>query len=112
MEPLSDSIQLQLHFVDSVQRRYEVIRPIVLLRDRPGAQRAEETPLPPETVRDLTRRLRHQGMLGLFPAHTELVTPRRGKTPRKRGGGTGTTASALRRLGLSRISPDSLAQAP
>jgi hypothetical protein len=42
MEPLSDYAQLQLHFVDSVQRRYEVIRPIVLLRDRTVAQRAEE----------------------------------------------------------------------
>ena len=79
MEPLSDYAQLQLHFVDSVQRRYEVIRPIVLLRDRTVAQRAEETHLHPETVRDLPRRFRHQGMRGLFPEHTELVTPRRGK---------------------------------
>jgi DNA-binding IclR family transcriptional regulator len=63
MEPLSDYAQLQLHFVDSVQRRYEVIRPIVLLGDRTVAQRAEETQLHPETVRDLTRRFRHQGML-------------------------------------------------
>jgi transposase len=80
MEPLSDYAQLQLHFIDSVQRRYEVIRPIVLLCERTVAQRAEETHLHPETVRDLTHRFRHQGMLGLFPEHTELVTPRRGKT--------------------------------
>ena len=79
MEPLSDYAQLQLHFVDSVQRRYEVIRPIVLIGDRTAAQRAEETQLHPETVRDLTRRFRQQGMLGLFPEHTELVPPRRGK---------------------------------
>ena len=62
-----------------MQRRYEVIRPIVLLGDRTVAQRAEETHLHPETVRDLTRRFRHQGMLGLLPAQTEIVTPRRGK---------------------------------
>jgi transposase len=79
MESRSDYAQLQLHFVDRVQRRYEVIRPIVLLHNRTGAQRAEETHLHPETVQDLTRRFRRQGMLGLFPEHTELVTPRRGK---------------------------------
>jgi len=79
MDPMSDYAQLQLHFVDSVQRRYEVIRPIVLLGDRTAAQRAAETHLHPETVRDLPRRFRHQGMLGLFPAQTEIVTPHRGQ---------------------------------
>jgi transposase InsO family protein len=79
MEPMSDYAQLQLHFVDNVQRRYEVIRPIVLMGDRTAAQRAEETSLHPETVRDLTRRFRQQGMLGLFPEHTEIVTPSRGR---------------------------------
>ena len=79
MERLSDDAQLQLHFVDSVPRRYEVVRPIVLLGDRPVAPRAEETQLPPETGRDLTRRFRHQGMLGLLPAQTAIITPRRGK---------------------------------
>jgi len=73
MEPMSDDAQLQLHFVDSVQRRYEVIRPIVLISDRTAAQRAEEPHLYPETVRDLTRRFRQQGMLGLFPEQTEIV---------------------------------------
>jgi hypothetical protein len=79
MEPMSDYAQLQLRFVDSVQRRYEVIRPIILMGDRTVAERAEETQLHPETVRDLTRRFRQQGMLGLLPAHTEIVTPSRGK---------------------------------
>jgi Helix-turn-helix domain len=62
-----------------VQRRYAVIRPSILMGDRTGAERAEETQLHPDTVRDLTRRFRQQGMLGLLPAHTEIVTPRRGK---------------------------------
>jgi len=79
MAPMSEYAQLQLHLVDSVQRRYEVIRPIVLLGDRTVAQRAEETQLHPETVRDFTRRFRHQGMLGLLPAQTEIVIPRRGQ---------------------------------
>ena len=46
MEPMLDYAQLQLHFVDRIQRRYEVIRPIVLLGNRTAAQRAEETQLP------------------------------------------------------------------
>jgi hypothetical protein len=79
MEPMSEYAQLQLRFVDSVQRRYEVIRPIVLLGDRTAAQRAEETQLHPEPVRDLTRRFRQHGMRGLLPTQTEIVTPRRGK---------------------------------
>ena len=66
MEPLVDDAQLQLRFVDSVQRRYEVIRPILLLGERTAAQRAEELHLHPDTVREWLRRLQHQGMLGAF----------------------------------------------
>src|SRR5437870_1151175 len=51
MEPLADFAQLQLHFVDHVQWRYEVIRPLVLCDDRTAAQRAVETHTHPETVR-------------------------------------------------------------
>ena len=47
MEPMSEYAQLQLRFVDSVQRRYEVIRPIILMGDRTVAERAEETQLHP-----------------------------------------------------------------
>ena len=60
-----------------------MIRPIILLGERTAAQRAEETQLHPETVRDLTRRFRQQGMLGLLPEHTEIVTPSRGGSPKK-----------------------------
>jgi hypothetical protein len=80
MEPISEYAQLPLRFVDSVPRRYEVLRPLILLGERTAAQRAEETQLPPETVRDLTRRFRQQGMLGLFPEQTDSVSPHRGKT--------------------------------
>ena len=78
MEPLSDYAQLQLHFVDSVQRRHEVIRPIVLLGDRTVAQRAEETQLHPGTRVGFDRRLA-PGHAGALPAQTAIVTPRRGK---------------------------------
>jgi Integrase core domain/Homeodomain-like domain len=85
MEPMSEYAQLQLRFVDSVQRRSEVIRPIILLGDRTAAQRAEETQRHPETVRDLTRRFRQQGMRGLLPEHTAVVTPSRGKVVSENG---------------------------
>src|SRR5262245_21177412 len=78
MEPLAHFAQLELHFVDQVQWRYEVIRPIVLFDDRTAAQRAVETHTHPETGRKLTRRFRHQGILGLFPNQTEMVMPSRG----------------------------------
>jgi transposase len=79
MDPLADFPQLELHFVDQVQWRYEVIRPIVLFDDRTAVQRAVETHTHPETVRKLTRRFRQQGTLGLFPEHTEIVSPSRGQ---------------------------------
>ena len=56
MEPMPDFAQLQLHFLDHVQWRYEVIRPVVVMQDRTVAQRAQETQLHPDTVRRLTRR--------------------------------------------------------
>jgi Helix-turn-helix domain/Integrase core domain len=71
--------QLQLRFVDHIQWRYEVIRPLVLFDDRTATQRAAETHTHPETVRKLTRRFQHQGTLGLFPEHTEVTRPRRGQ---------------------------------
>jgi transposase len=79
MDPLADFAQLELHFVDQVQWRYEVIRPIVLFDDRTAAQRAVETHTHPETVRKLTRRFRQQGILGLLPEHTEIISPSRGQ---------------------------------
>ena len=77
LDPLADFAHLQLHFVDQVQWRYEVIRPIVLFDDRTAVQRAVETHTHPETVRKLTRRFRQQGTLGLFPEHTEIIRPSR-----------------------------------
>src|SRR5262245_66667127 len=74
LEPLADFAQLQLHFVDQVQWRYEVIRPLVLFDDRTAVQRAVETHTHPETVRKLTRRFRQLGTLGLFPEHTEIFS--------------------------------------
>ena len=92
--------QLQLRFVDHIQWRYEVSRPIVLFDDRTATQRAAETHTHPETVRKLTRRFQHQGTLGLFPEHTEVTRPRRGR------GGTHAPPSPLSGLRVSRIGPD------
>src|SRR5437867_3511189 len=78
MDALPACDQLQLRVVDHVQWRYELMRPVVLLENRPATQRATETQTHPETVRHLARRLRQQGTLGLFPEHTEISTPSRG----------------------------------
>jgi Helix-turn-helix domain len=80
VDPTAEFAQLQQHVVDHTQWRYEVIRPLVLLADRTATQRAQETLTHPETVRALTRRFRQQGMLGLLPAHVEVIP--RGRAPR------------------------------
>jgi putative transposase len=68
-----DFAQLQLQFVDRIQWRYAVIRPMVLLTDRTPQERAHETQTHPATVRKLTRRFRQRGMLGLLPETIEVV---------------------------------------
>ena len=72
MDSTTEFAQLQLRFVDQTQRRYEVIRPLVLFADRPATQRAQETGTHPDTVRTLHRRFRQQGMLGLLPGDLEV----------------------------------------
>jgi transposase len=79
VEPTAEFAQLQLGFVDQTQRRYEVIRPLVLFADRTAVQRAHETQTHPDTVRKLQRRFRQQGMLGLFPSYVEVVIRERAK---------------------------------
>ena len=68
MEPREEFGQLRLGFVDAMQWRYEVIRPLVLFGDRTATQRAHETQTHPDTVRALRRRFRQQGMPGLLPS--------------------------------------------
>jgi transposase len=76
---MQDFAQLQLHFVDHVQWRYEVIRPLVLFETLTATQRAKDTHTHSDTVRRLTRRFRQQGMLGLFPNQVEVASPSRGR---------------------------------
>ena len=73
MQPQQDFAQLQELFRDPMQRRYELIRPLVLFQDRTATERAEETGTHPETVRRLTRRFEQQGLLGLLPDSIEVV---------------------------------------
>ncbi len=80
MEPTAAFAQLQLGFVDQMQWRYEVIRPLVLFADRTVMQRAQETATHPDTVRTLQRRFHRQGMLGLIPAHLKVTA--RGRAAR------------------------------
>src|SRR5215510_5199484 len=72
MEPTEEFGQLRLGFVDPMQWRYEVIRPLVLFGDRTATQRAHETQTHPDTVRTLQRRFRRQGMVGLLPKAVKL----------------------------------------
>ena len=69
-----DFAQLELHFVDQMQWRYELIRPLVLLAEGTPTTRGGNPPRP-DTVRTFTRRFRAQGMLGLLPNDIE-VRPR------------------------------------
>jgi Winged helix-turn helix len=80
VEPSAAFAQLQLGFIDPIQWRDEVIRPLVRLADRTATQRAQETETHPDPVRTLQRRFRQRGMLGLVPA-TLAVIPH-GRAPR------------------------------
>ena len=73
MESPRDFGQLQLHFVDQIQWRYELIRPLVLFAEGTATQRAQDTHTHPDTVRTFLRRFRQEGMLGLLPADVEAV---------------------------------------
>ena len=80
MDPTAEFAQLQLDFVDQVQWRYELIRPLVLLADGTATQRAQDTHTHPDTVRRLIRRFQQQGMLRLLP--NDVSGARQGRTPR------------------------------
>jgi transposase len=77
VEPREEFGQLRLGFVDPMQWRYEVIRPLVLFGDRTATQRAHETQTHPDTVRALRRRFRQQGMPGLLPSSGSPGRPQR-----------------------------------
>jgi hypothetical protein len=64
VDPTAAFAQLQLGFTAPTQRRYEVIRPLLLFKDRTATQRARETATHPDTVRTVHRHFGHQGMLG------------------------------------------------
>jgi transposase InsO family protein len=73
VQPRLDFDQLQELFRDPIQRRYEIIRPLVLFQDRTATERAKETGTHPETVSRLKRRFEQQGLLGLWPDSIEVV---------------------------------------
>lgn len=82
VQPQLEFDRLQESFRDPIQRRYEIIRPLVLFQDRTATQRAEETRSHPETVGTLKRRFEQHGMLGLLPSHLEIgPSGRRGRVP-------------------------------
>jgi transposase InsO family protein len=80
MEAASNFAQLELRFVDQIQWRYELIRPLILFENRPATHRAQATHTHPETVRKLRRRFQQQGMLGLLLDDVAVIPKE--KTPR------------------------------
>ena len=80
--PFPDADNPQRPLNDPIQRRYALIRPVLLHQDRPATQRAQATGAHPETVGRLKRRFAKQGMLGLLP-DTLAVVPagRRRRVP-------------------------------
>src|SRR6266851_1826239 len=68
-----DADDPQLSFNDPTQYRYELIRPLVLFKDRTATQRAQDTGTHPNTVGTLKRRFDAQGMLGLVPETLEVA---------------------------------------
>lgn len=68
-----DADDPRLPFDDPTQRRYEIIRPVVVIGNRTATERAQEVGLHPETVGTLKRRFEKQGMLGLVPDTVEAV---------------------------------------
>jgi hypothetical protein len=76
VEQLPAFDQLQLRLRDPVQRRYEIIRPL-LLDACTAAERAAHTHLHPDTLGKLKRRFEPQGMLGLFPTQVAMRTRER-----------------------------------
>jgi hypothetical protein len=99
--------RLQRRFRDPIQRRYEIIRPLILLQDRTATQRAEETHTHPETIGGLKRRFEQQGMLGLLPGHLHIgPAGRRGRVPEAVVQELRRLKRPLRWLSVSRTRPD------
>jgi hypothetical protein len=86
VELTAEFAQLQLRFMDQIQWRYEVIRPLVLFDGGTTSQRAQATNTQPRTVRRLLRNFRQHGMLELLPDSVEV----------QRRGRTGTIPDAVR----------------
>ena len=58
--------QQRLHFIDDVQERYEIARPLLLRQLVTAVERAQETSTHVQTVRRYVRRFERAGMRGLF----------------------------------------------
>jgi hypothetical protein len=85
----------QLHFTDSIQHHYEVIRPIVLFADSVAA-RSASIGVDRATVSDHARRFVQQGMSGLVDQRRQPALYRSTTQPVGRDSAPGTLLSALR----------------
>jgi hypothetical protein len=70
-----DFTQLQPRFIDAIQPRYELIRPLVLFDEGTLTERAQATNTHPETVRPLLQQFQTQGMPGLALSERAVLPP-------------------------------------
>jgi hypothetical protein len=70
-----DFIQLPPRFIDTIQRRYELIRPLVLFDEGTPTERALATNPYPETVRTLLHQFQTQAMPGLALPESDVLPP-------------------------------------
>ena len=68
MEPMRDFAQLQLHFVDQIQWRYELIRPLVLFAEGTATQRDWDTHTPPTPCAPSRVASTNRACWGCYPA--------------------------------------------
>jgi transposase InsO family protein len=61
-----DFNQLQLRFINGIQERYEIIRPLVLFEDITVEERSRQTKRHPQAIRKHVKRFKAEGMRGLF----------------------------------------------
>jgi transposase len=80
VDPARDVVPLPQRFVDPIQQRYELIRPLLHVDAGLPAEPVRALPASPERVRTFLQRFQAQGMLGLVPQEGEEAPT--GRTPR------------------------------
>ena len=57
---------LEVKFIDEVQRKYEIIRPVILFEDKTVLERSQQTKVHHKAIQKYIRRFEKSGMKGFF----------------------------------------------